>query len=116
MSKKETSPGNDLMQFFVGLAMFCVGGYLFLQNVVVYGISFSLPFFRNDAQGLVFIPLIASIVFLFEFSVVKDMLWCQSVTDCCNGNIQYAYCMAGNIIVCHDCYICFAFWWNGSAG
>ena len=76
MSNKESSPGNDLMQFFAGLAMFCVGGYLFLQNVVVYGISLSIPFFRNEAQGLVFVPLIASIIFLFYKYCLLSKICC----------------------------------------
>lgn len=57
---------NDVIEFFVGLAMTCVGGYLFLQNVEVFsGNIFAFYFGGRNMEGVVFIPLIASIIFLF---------------------------------------------------
>ncbi len=73
--------GNDLMQFMVGLVMFVAGGYLFLDNVAVYGISFGLPFWRNSPQGVVFVPLIASIIFLFyRYNLVSKICCGLSMT------------------------------------
>lgn len=64
MNKK--SGGNDVLQFFVGLAMLCVGGYLFMQNVQVTTSSiFEFSLFGRRMDGLIFVPLIASIIFLF---------------------------------------------------
>lgn len=57
---------NDVVLFFVGLVMTIVGGYLFMQNVEVYTASiFGCRLFGRDMDGVVFIPLIASIIFLF---------------------------------------------------
>lgn len=57
---------NDVIGFFVGLAMLCVGGYLFLQNVeVVTANMFSFSIMGRRMDGLIFVPLIASIIFLF---------------------------------------------------
>lgn len=76
MARKEKNPGNELAQFFIGLVMFCVGGYLFLQNVKVIDtanlFAFSLSGRRMD--GLVFVPLIASIIFLFyKYNIVSKI-------------------------------------------
>lgn len=61
------SNGNkDIIQFFVGLIMVCVGGYLFLQNIEVFsGNVFAFSIGGRSMDGLVFFPLIASIIFLF---------------------------------------------------
>lgn len=57
---------NDVILFFVGLLMAVVGGYLFMQNVEVYASSiFSFSLFGRQMDGLIFVPLIASIIFLF---------------------------------------------------
>lgn len=57
---------NDVIQFFVGLAMTVVGGYLFMQNVQVSSSNlFTFSMFGRQMDGLIFVPLIASIVFLF---------------------------------------------------
>ena len=57
---------NDVILFFVGLLMTVVGGYLFMQNVEVYASSiFSCSLFGRRMDGVIFIPLIASIIFLF---------------------------------------------------
>lgn len=57
---------NDVVIFFVGLVMAVVGGYLFMQNVEVYTASiFSFSMFGRRMDGLIFVPLIASIIFLF---------------------------------------------------
>ena len=46
--------------------MLCVGGYLFLQNVEVFsGNIFAFSINGHNLDGLVFFPLIASIIFLF---------------------------------------------------
>lgn len=58
--------GNDVIGFFVGLLMTCVGGYLFMENVDVYAANiFSFSMFGRRMDGLIFVPLIASIIFLF---------------------------------------------------
>ena len=66
---------NDVLMFFVGLVMTVVGGYLFMQNVEVYGPSiFSFRLFGRDMDGLIFVPLIASIIFLFyKYNVVSKV-------------------------------------------
>jgi len=57
---------NDVIQFFVGLIMAVVGGYLFMQNVEVTTANiFSFAMFGRNMDGLIFVPLIASIIFLF---------------------------------------------------
>lgn len=57
---------NDVILFFAGLLMTVVGGYLFMQNVEVYASSiFSFSLFGRHMDGLIFLPLIASIIFLF---------------------------------------------------
>lgn len=57
---------NDVLSFFIGLTMTAVGGYLFFQNVEVFsGNMFSFFLGGHNLEGLVFVPLIASIVFLF---------------------------------------------------
>ena len=66
MSNEIKNPRNDVAEFFIGLAMLCVGGYLFSQNVTVTSSSlFELILFGRRFEGLIFVPLIASIVFLF---------------------------------------------------
>lgn len=57
---------KDVLGLLVGLAMLIVGGYFFLQNVGVSAsniFQFSIAGRRMD--GLLFVPLIASIIFLF---------------------------------------------------
>ena len=57
---------NDVLLFFVGLLMTVVGGYLFMQNVEVYATNiFRFSLFGKEMDGLIFIPLIASVIFLF---------------------------------------------------
>lgn len=57
---------SDVIGFFVGLAMLCVGGYLFLQNIEVNtGDIFRFSIGGHRMDGLIFVPLIASIIFLF---------------------------------------------------
>ena len=57
---------NDSITFFVGLAMLVVGGYLFLQNIeVVTANLFQFSMFGRRMDGLLFVPLICSIIFLF---------------------------------------------------
>ena len=66
---------NDVVMFFVGLVMTVVGGYLFMQNVEVYAPSiFSFRLLGRDMDGLIFVPLIASIIFLFySYNVVSKI-------------------------------------------
>lgn len=76
MSNNE-QPRNDIAEFFIGLIMLCVGGYLFMENVQVttsHLFSFSLAGRRMD--GLVFVPLIASIIFLFYKYNVFSKICC----------------------------------------
>lgn len=57
---------NDVVMFFVGLVMTVVGGFLFMQNVEVYAMNiFRFRVMGYDLDGIIFIPLIASIIFLF---------------------------------------------------
>ena len=65
MAKLEGAGGTSggIYTFLIGLAMTIGGGYLFMNHVRV-GQSFWYLFGRNT-QGLVLIPLIAGIAFLF---------------------------------------------------
>lgn len=57
---------NDAIEFFVGLVMLVVGGYLFSQNIQVTTSSiFTFSIMGRRMDGLIFVPLIASIIFLF---------------------------------------------------
>ncbi len=73
MSKSNES--NDVVQFFVGLVMTVAGGYLFMQNVEVYSSSiFTFRLMGRDMDGLIFVPLIASIIFLFyKYNIVSKI-------------------------------------------
>ena len=66
---------NEVAEFFIGLVMTVVGGYLFMQNIEVTTTSifrFSLMGHRMD--GLIFVPLIASIIFLFyKYNIVSKI-------------------------------------------
>ena len=58
--------GNELLQFFIGLVMTVVGGYLFMQNVEVTSMNFFETYlFGRRMNGIVFVPLIASLIYLF---------------------------------------------------
>ena len=72
---------NDVVMFFVGLVMTVVGGYLFMQNVEVYASSiFSFRLMGRDMDGLIFVPLIASVIFLFyRYSMVSKICCALSV-------------------------------------
>lgn len=69
------SGNNDVVMFFVGLVMTVAGGYLFMQNVEVYAASiFSFRIMGRDMDGLIFVPLIASIIFLFyKYNIVSKI-------------------------------------------
>lgn len=75
MDHNRPNKGNDVVQFFVGLAMLCVGGYLFLQNVrVITSDIFRFSMFGRRMDGLIFVPLIASIIFLFyKYNLVSKI-------------------------------------------
>lgn len=66
---------NDIIHFFVGLVMTVVGGYLFMQNVQVTSANlFGFSMFGRQMDGLIFVPLIASIIFLFfKYSIVSKI-------------------------------------------
>lgn len=66
---------SELMQFFVGLAMLIVGGYLFMENVEVTTASiFSFSLMGRRMDGLIFVPLIASIIFLFfKYNIISKI-------------------------------------------
>lgn len=72
---KVGNDNNDVVQFFVGLVMTVVGGYLFMQNVQVYSSNmFAFSMFGRQMDGLIFIPLIASIIFLFfKYNMVSKI-------------------------------------------
>ena len=72
MNKNEN---NDVVMFFVGLIMMVVGGYLFMQNVEVYSSSiFAFRLMGHQMDGLIFVPLIASIIFLFyKYNIVSKI-------------------------------------------
>lgn len=66
MDNNKFNGQNDVLGFFIGLVMLVVGGYMFMQNVTVYTsniFSFSIRGYHMD--GVLFVPLIASIIFLF---------------------------------------------------
>ncbi len=68
---------NDVVQFFVGLIMLCAGGYLFMQNVEVISTGiFQFSAFGARMDGLIFVPLIASIIFLFYRYGVASKVCC----------------------------------------
>lgn len=66
---------SDVMEFFIGLTMLVVGGYLFMKNVMVTTENFF--YFRPfgmQLDGLIFVPLIASIIFLFyKYNMVSKI-------------------------------------------
>lgn len=66
---------NDVVEFFVGLIMTVVGGYLFMQNIQVTTSSiFAFSLMGRRMDGLIFIPLIASIIYLFySYSIISKI-------------------------------------------
>lgn len=57
---------NDVMAFFIGLVMLVVGGYLFMENIqVTTEHIFRFSLFGRRMDGLIFLPFIFSLVFLF---------------------------------------------------
>jgi len=71
------SGNNDVLMFFIGLVMVVVGGFLFLQNVEVFtGNIFSLVLMGRHMDGLLFVPLIASIIFLFYKYCLASKICC----------------------------------------
>lgn len=68
---------NDIVQFFAGLAMLCVGGYFFMENVeVITSNIFTVSLFGRRMDGVIFVPLIASIIFLFFKYCFASKLCC----------------------------------------
>ena len=56
----------EVLEFFIGLAMLVVGGYMFMQNVTVYTSNiFTFRIGGHQFDGMIFVLLIASIIFLF---------------------------------------------------
>lgn len=72
---------NDVVMFFAGLVMTIVGGYLFMQNIEVYTSSiFSFNLFGRNMDGLIFVPLIASIIYLFyRYNTASKICCCLSL-------------------------------------
>lgn len=72
---KDNNGNNDVVMFFVGLAMTVVGGFLFMKNVEVYAANiFRFSVMGHDMDGLIFVPLIASIIFLFfKYSAISKI-------------------------------------------
>ncbi|MCQ2523871.1 MAG: hypothetical protein MJ123_05970 [Lachnospiraceae bacterium] len=67
---------NDIVTFFIGLVMLVVGLYLFMQNVEVTTANiFTFSMFGHRMDGLIFLPLIASIIYIF-FSYNKVSKTC----------------------------------------
>lgn len=67
---------NDIVTFFIGLVMLVVGLYLFMQNVEVTTANiFTFSIFGHRMDGLIFLPLIASIIYIF-FSYNKVSKTC----------------------------------------
>lgn len=66
---------NDVVEFFVGLIMTVVGGYLFMQNIQVTTSSiFAFSLMGRRMDGLIFIPLIASIIYLFySYNIISKI-------------------------------------------
>ena len=68
---------NDVVEFFVGLVMLVVGGYLFMQNIQVTTSSiFAFSIMGRRMDGLIFVPLIASIIFLFYKYNIASKICC----------------------------------------
>lgn len=74
---KKNDGSNDVILFFTGLLMTVIGGYMFMKNVQVYsGYIFSLNLMGRELEGVIFIPLIASIIYLFYH-------YCTASKVCC---------------------------------
>ena len=75
MEEEKNKSSNDVVIFFVGLVMTIVGGYMFMQNVQVYSSAlFSMRLMGRDMEGIIFLPLIVSIIFLFyRYSTVSKV-------------------------------------------
>jgi len=69
------TPGG-LWTFIIGIIMIIAGGFLFINHVKV-GYGF-FHFFGRDTQGLVLIPLIAGIAFLF-FNAKSVIGWILTI-------------------------------------
>jgi len=68
---------NDVLQFFIGLVMLVVGGFLFFKNVsIMDGDLFAFTMWGRRLDGLVFVPLIASIIFLFYKYCLASKICC----------------------------------------
>lgn len=80
-NNSNNSGNNDIISFFVGLAMLCVGGYFFMANVeVISNNIFAINLFGSRMTGVIFIPLIASIIFLFfKYCFVSKLCCCLSL-------------------------------------
>lgn len=73
----KTTGSNDVVLFFVGLVMTIVGGYMFMQNVEVYSSClFGMRIFGREMNGVVFFPLIASVIFLFYRYCLASKICC----------------------------------------
>lgn len=91
---------NDIVEFFIGLVMMVVGGYLFMQNVEVTTASiFRFSLWGRRMDGLIFIPLIASIVFLFfKYNTVSKIC-----------------CLLSMLIIIANVLMNLEIWWNATS-
>lgn len=91
---------NDIVEFFIGLVMMVVGGYLFMQNVEVTTASiFRFSLWGRRMDGLIFIPLIASIVFLFfKYNTVSKIC-----------------CLLSILIIIANVLMNLEIWWNATS-
>jgi len=66
IKKNMSSSGNELLQFFVGVILLGVGLFLLCNKVVVHSSWYSWRLWgMNLSSGLVIIPLIIGIIWLF---------------------------------------------------
>lgn len=91
---------NDIVEFFIGLVMMVVGGYLFMQNVEVTTASiFRFSLWGRRMDGLIFLPLIASIVFLFfKYNTVSKIC-----------------CLLSILIIIANVLMNLEIWWNATS-
>lgn len=89
------SAENELVEFIAGLAMLVVGGYMFMNSVIV-GTTYGLGYFHfgswnfNMPSGVVFVPLIIGVVMLFYKPniVAKIVCFFRRSYHCCGNNYE----------------------------
>lgn len=91
---------NDIVVFFAGLVMMVVGGYFFMQNVeVTTATIFQFSLWGRRMDGLIFVPLIASIVFLFfKYNTASKVC-----------------CLLSMLIIIANVLVNLRIWWNATS-